>query len=121
MTQQTKIEWTDFTVNVVEGCQKVGPGCGARPMHPDWARDLRDQCEAAGTAFLMKQWGEWTDTETMGIDGNPQLAALRKVQRGEIKNVHVFDDHTQMYRLGKKAAGRLLDGREWNGFPEALA
>jgi protein gp37 len=30
-------------------------GPGARPMHPDWARSMRDQCEAAGVAFFMKQ------------------------------------------------------------------
>src|SRR3546814_6072988 len=34
-------------------------GPGARPMHPDWARSLRDQCAAAGVPFLFKQWGEW--------------------------------------------------------------
>src|SRR5690606_38608206 len=34
-------------------------GPGARPMHPDWARGLRDQCKAAGVPFFFKQWGEW--------------------------------------------------------------
>ncbi len=95
-------------------------GSNARPMHPDWARSLRDQCKAAGTAFLFKQWGEWTDTETVGIDGNEQLRALYRIKRGECDKTHTFDDNAQMYRLGKKAAGRLLDGDEHNGFPEAL-
>jgi protein gp37 len=58
-------------------------GPHARPMHPDWARSLRDQCQAAGVPFFFKQWGEWWS----GM------------------------------RLGKKKAGRLLDGREWNEFP----
>lgn len=62
-------------------------GPGARPMHPDWARALRDQCQAAGVAFLFKQWGEWAS-----------------------------DSHV-VARVGKKAAGRRLDGREWNEFP----
>jgi protein gp37 len=30
-------------------------GPGARPMHPDWARSIRDQCAAAGVPFFMKQ------------------------------------------------------------------
>jgi len=33
-------------------------GPRARPMHPAWARSLRDQCAAAGVPFFFKQWGE---------------------------------------------------------------
>ena len=68
-------------------------GKHARPMRSDWARSLRDQCVAAGVAFHFKQWGEFTPD-----DDAP-------------------DAHTAMRRVGKKAAGRLLDGREWNGVP----
>lgn len=93
-------------------------GPNARPMHPDWARSLRDQCEAAGTSFLFKQWGEWiplhggacgpwpTDEHKMcriGVDGTKKVTGW------------------PMEKVGKKRAGRLLDGREWNGFPEALS
>jgi len=93
-------------------------GRKARPMNPQWARSLRDQCQAAGVSFFFKQWGEYADTETMGIDDTPQLKALHDIKmKGEIKKVHTFDDNAQMYRLGKKAAGRLLDGREWNETP----
>lgn len=67
-------------------------GRHARPMHPDWARSLRDQAQAAGVPFLFKQWGEWAPNETQG------------------------SDYAQ--RVGKKAAGRLLDGVEHNGMPE---
>jgi protein gp37 len=67
-------------------------GRAARPMHSDWARDLRDQCQSAGVPFFFKQWGEWL----------PRL---------EGSGAEVF------YRVGKKAAGRLLDGREWNEVP----
>lgn len=67
-------------------------GRGARPMHPDWARGLRDQCQDAGVAFLFKQWGEWAPAD------NPECAA-------------------HMRKLGKKAAGRLLDGRTWDEYP----
>lgn len=72
-------------------------GPGARPMHPDWARSLRDQCVAAGAAFHFKQWGEYS----------PLLCA------------DGLDDDLmwRMVRRGKKAAGRMLDGRTWDQMP----
>lgn len=82
-------------------------GPGARPMHPDWARSLRDQCQAAGTPFLFKQWGEWAPD---------CLCATSKA--------HATVDRPQpglpgcMFRCGKKAAGRTLDGRTWDEQPE---
>lgn len=78
-------------------------GPKARPMHPDWARSLRDQCAAAGTAFFFKQWGEWTTAK--GAPGHTPIG-------------QVFDDGYQMIRPGKRAAGRLLDGVEHNAMPE---
>jgi len=77
-------------------------GHSARPMHPDWARQIRDDCQAAGTKFFFKQWGEHVTAK--GLPGNTLIS-------------HVFEDGYQMCRLGKKAAGRLLDGREWNEVP----
>jgi protein gp37 len=50
-------EWTNALAWVVAGGES---GAGARPMHPDWARSLRDQCAAAGVAFMFKQWGDWS-------------------------------------------------------------
>lgn len=73
-------------------------GGGARPMHPDWARTLRDQCQTAGVPFLFKQWGEWAPR-----DG---------ASSGE---------YPTMDRIGKKAAGRELDGRTWDEYPQAVA
>jgi protein gp37 len=67
-------------------------GSGARPMRPDWVRSLRDQCQASGTPFFFKSWGEW------GPDGISCSPVLR--------------------RVGKKAAGRLLDEREYSEYPE---
>lgn len=66
MSDNTKIEWADATVNYVNGCIVVSPGCtncyamrlagpGARPMDELWARSLRDQCRQDGVAFFMKQ------------------------------------------------------------------
>ena len=51
----SKIHW------VIAGGES---GHGARPMHPDWARALRDQCQAAGVPFFFKQWGNWAETQS---------------------------------------------------------
>lgn len=75
-------------------------GPKARPMHPGWARSLRAQCKAAGVPFLFKQWGEWSDLPC------------------EAKVATTLAPGTIMYKVGKKAAGRLLDGVEHNEFPE---
>ncbi|SCB10189.1 phage Gp37/Gp68 family protein [Cupriavidus alkaliphilus] len=76
-------------------------GPGARPMHPDWARSLRDQCAAAGVPFLFKQWGEWGSVSEVPGPG---------------EHFH-FRDGATVRRLGKKTAGRLLDGVRHDGFP----
>ena len=97
-------------------------GTNARPMHPDWARSLREQCQAAGVAFFFKQWGEWlpamqssTGTVLNGrhgvLDASGGFALDHDLAPGS--------GQTFMIRLGKKRAGRLLDGRTWNGIPEA--
>lgn len=96
-----KLDWV-----IVGG--ETGPG--ARPMHPDWARSLRDQCRAAGVPFHFKQWGEWR----MFPRGSDCLL------QGNIQSASQ-DDSLWFKRLGKKSSGRLLDGREWLEFPEAKA
>ncbi len=83
-------------------------GPGARPSHPDWYRSLRNQCEFAGVPFLFKQWGEWLP------EGQKTLAASGQLV---VVPFHVFTDGQRTARIGKKAAGRLLDGIEHNGFP----
>lgn len=67
-------------------------GPGARMMSPDWARDLRDECQNADVPFLFKQWGEWAP----------------------------INDKDTMQRVGKHRAGRELDGRTWDQYPEAV-
>jgi len=85
-------------------------GHGARPMHPDWARKIRDDCNAAGVPFFFKQWGEWGETKGLSI---PEY---EKVLNNN-KKLHVWSKYG-MVKLGKKHSGRLLDGREWNEYPE---
>lgn len=80
-------------------------GPKARPMHPDWARSLRDQCAAAGVAFFFKQWGEWHPaTRTDGIHECP-FSGMR------------FDSPVSFARVGKEQAGARLDGVEHNALP----
>lgn len=86
-------------------------GPGARPMHPDWARGLRDQCQGAGVPFFFKQWGEWAPL--MAIDRITENLTVVKFSPG------TFENAFSIAKLGKKAAGRLLDGREWNEFPKS--
>jgi protein gp37 len=83
-------------------------GPHARPMHPDWARGLRDQCEAAGVPFLFKQWGEWRPTTADYVVDDRQNTAV----------IHRFKDGQRLAKVGKRAAGRLLDGVLHDAYPE---
>jgi protein gp37 len=101
-------------------------GKKARPMHPDWARAIRDQCADAGTAFFFKQWGEWapgencehtvTRTErTASLFGNEwQFESLTPLM---LQEQHI-DDEPDLYRIGKKRAGRHLDGVIHDAMPQ---
>lgn len=84
-------------------------GDDARPMHPDWARSLRDQCQVAEVPFFFKQWGEW-------VGGGPGY-----IHWSDCKEIKSWGDERYSGHVGKKAAGRMLDGREWSGFPGAAA
>ncbi|AHG24379.1 hypothetical protein PBI_MICHELLEMYBELL_58 [Mycobacterium phage MichelleMyBell] len=95
-------------------------GPGARPMHPDWARTLRDQCTVAGVPFLFKQWGAFRP-----IDHGCIECATLYVER-ETGRTATDDDMWNVTgghwwgveRVGKKRAGRELDGRTWDEYPE---
>lgn len=116
-------------------------GPGARPMHPDWARSLRDQCQAAGVPFFFKQWGAFTyhpvDPEGVAahlscVDTQGRECALA---RGEADRAAgkpwwflspasgFWGPHgipagvVERRHANKKAAGALLDGREWREVP----
>ncbi len=120
-------------------------GPGARPMHPDWARSLRDQCAHAGVPFFFKQWGAWLPIfehpwNAIAAESCPDPAAQSPFdhvvwdgERWEAMN-GCWDDSDSWYvaqsyseleqelaRVGKKRAGRLLDGREHSDFPSTSA
>ena len=80
-------------------------GPGARPMHPDWPKNLLKQCRAAEVAFHFKQWGHWVPAEIAEQTAKVTVINLPKEQP------------VRMVRLPKKEAGRILDGRTWDDFP----
>lgn len=95
-------------------------GPKARPMHPDWARSIRDQCQGAGVPFFFKQWGEYAPCQpgheladqAIYVSGGDKCGYYCDPEIG-----HVDHGEAIMVRLGKKAAGRLLDGKMWDEFP----
>jgi protein gp37 len=87
-------------------------GPGARPMDPAWARSLREQCVTAGVSFFFKQWGSWAPTGKVGL-GWPFPG---ETFVGEPIDARGF--RAEMRRMPKKAAGRELDGRTWDEFPQ---
>jgi len=115
-------------------------GHGARPMHPQWARDLRDQCAAANVPFFFKQFGAWGLEAPLDAHGSirpgPRGMGITVADDGTvyqpgdltypdgprygeaIRAGHAKAHLTGMYRVGKKAAGRVLDGRTWDELPE---
>ncbi len=82
-------------------------GPRARPMHPDWVRSIRDQCQKAGVPFFFKQWGEWIDATHM---------ETTRSHLG-IRADEMMLEMLCMRRIGKKKAGRLLNSKEWNEMP----
>nr|WP_294566962.1 phage Gp37/Gp68 family protein [uncultured Rhodopila sp.] len=118
-------------------------GPDARPMHPDWEKSIRLQCEAAGVPYFRKQWGEWAPICAMSeaqVDGcyYPAPEDFPESRRREkVESIVLHADGTEfhggdrfggqafaagsgamtMFRLGKARAGHLLDGREHRALP----
>lgn len=105
-------------------------GPGARPMHPDWARSVRDQCVAASVAFFFKQWGKFQNG-SIEFGGPRDYIVLNDGRFCKEYDLNIFQGSNPdvidkwlefrpvaMGRVGKKKAGALLDGREWREFPE---
>ena len=96
-------------------------GPHARPAHPDWFRSLRQQCAAAGVAWHLKQHGEWLRCESEASTDRPGRAVYLEDGYGvELpdRGLRIIQAHgAEFVHVGKKLAGRLLDGVEHNGFP----
>lgn len=102
LPQTTALDWI-----IVGG--ETGPH--ARPVHLDWVRSLRDQCQAAGVSFTFKSWGEWVDMDSAIAGGYNRYSHSRQTHR-------FSDTALPMVRVGHKLAGRTLDGRVWDEKPE---
>ncbi len=90
-------------------------GPGSRPMHPNWVRSIRDQCAAAGVAFHFKQWGEFGPAFNADLSptGLPWSGAA---QTAVAEGTATVEQATR--RIGKRRAGRTLDGKIHDAFPE---
>jgi protein gp37 len=116
----SKLDW------VVVGGES---GKEARPMHPTWARRIRDQCAVAGTPFLFKQWGEWADRTNSEKNGSEEMiftASGEVLGAGNKKGGTVAEDWRKrggawMCKVGKKAAGRMLDRTLHDAYPMETA
>jgi protein gp37 len=84
-------------------------GHHARPMHPEWITSLRDQCLAAGVRFHFKQWGNWGPIPPNKVNGYRSKAMFLSNGNTVI-----------LANMGKKDAGRRLQGRTWDEFPAVL-
>ncbi len=125
--------WTRDTGSDIDWIITGGEtGPGTRPMHPDWVRSLLDQCQASGTPFFFKHWGEFIvpkdGARSCRVCGctwhNACQGGCSWVEADLCSNC--IGKPTPPYRavkfrrVGKKKAGRLLDGRTWDEFPKIL-
>jgi hypothetical protein len=92
-------------------------GTNARPMHPDWARSLRDQCAAASVPFFFKQWGAWAPSKMWLPHVRKPQCAIR-ADGSAMPDNEWHDDGQRFLLCGKDKAGRNLDGVEHNAYPE---
>jgi protein gp37 len=99
--EQRMVDW------VIAGGES---GPHARPMNPDWARSIRDQCLAAGVRFHFKQHGNWREVHPGQVNGY------------KAKTIFLSNgDKIIVANMGKKKAGRTLDGRTWDDVPSPMA
>jgi len=105
-------------VQLVRVRGETGPG--ARPMHPNWVRDLRDACEVFGAAFVFEGWGDWRPREPGdGNDDRVMRIGSHGRDTSDLANCTPdMGEKVYMQRVFAERSGRLLDGRT-HDWPEA--
>lgn len=113
------VDWQgwQFLKGIISGGES---GPEARPSHPDWHRGARDFCQEHGIAYFFKQWGEWTPGENVETDRRLPSRVFFDGRWDDCADdwITESDDGPIVYRAGKKAAGRALDGREHSELPK---
>lgn len=111
-----KLDW------VITGAES---GFHARPAHPQWFRNIRDDCKRHGVAYFHKQNGAFRHAAysvskhtALWTDGGTGSGITIGAPPHDPRKVHQWPDGTMSIRVGVEKAGRLLDGVEWNQFPE---
>lgn len=117
---EVMVAWGEdtHTLDWIIGGGESGPE--ARYCETGWARSLRDQCVAAGVAFHWKQWGEYVPA-SQAPEGTQPPALGPRSRRKKAAFAQLFGEPSPddvYWRVGKRAAGRLLDGRTWDEFPQ---
>jgi protein gp37 len=103
----------------------VVAGGGPFPVHPQWVRDIRDQCVAANVPFWFKQWGDFKPTGRADYGFAPggghcydARGQLHTIVDGRVPKSHTTTTRHYFIRVGKRAAGCMLDGKEYHTLPE---
>lgn len=96
-------------------------GPGARPMHPDWVRSLRDQCAGANVPFFFKQWGHYRPAifQSEGVGYRHKLF-LTIEGAARLTSSLITDKEVLMLKIGKSKSGNLLDGKQYLNFPNPI-
>jgi protein gp37 len=116
----------NYCLDITDGTRPVDQiicggesGSKADPMHPNWVRDIRDACEETNTPFFFKQWGEWMPYESLTSDMQPKHPHFIDINGKFIENKEDATGAQEIYRMGKGKSGRILDGKTYDGFPDA--
>ena len=104
-------------------------GPGARPMHPDWVRNIQKQCQKQNVPFFFKQWGEWSVVYERNKGGtadnyfnDTETEYYNKYRRLNFAGGCGFHGENVCYfnKVGKSKSGAILDGKEYKEFPKIL-
>lgn len=122
---KTGLPWFDALDGTSFNCDDIGKGYpsvdwviaggesgpNARPMHPDWARSLRDQCEAAGTAYFFKQWGEWVPFATTAFPFTSEKREGGECGGPSVLHDFKFKDGVQTCLAGYGSQNKVLQNK----------